>query len=183
MRVYGLMSAEGNQVLAPSDDDYTYKEKFITRNGNPALASWIPPIMEFGGDEPSSPMTDFPGGTGLSDIAISSAAWEVIRPLVGPYAEALPLAGDGVGYFILHPLGLVDCIDLERANVSRQSHLPGKPITYIAKYAFKPGSIGDRVCFRDNVTAARILITEELKTALEESSLTGYAFRYLGDAD
>lgn len=79
-------------------------------------------------------------------------------------------------YFIVHPLGTVDCIDLDSSKV-KWNPLADKTITSCKGLVFKPGAVPASVkLFRPLYWGQRVMVTQNFADELMGTGLTGLHF-------
>src|SRR5690242_3015898 len=83
----------------------------------PLASRWRPPNAVFElrlGPPADCSMLD----PGIGPFPVfSETAWNALAPLIGNEAEALPIKTRGVtkAYFIIHPIGTVDCLNTAKS--------------------------------------------------------------------
>ncbi len=116
--------------------------------------------------------TDFPALPG-SDLVVTEHAWQILQPLMGQSAEALPLSCNrGEGYFVINVLDVVDCLDYEHSEVERFSD--GR-VMWINAYAFKGGAVGNKNIFK-LPEPGKIIVSETFRAWIEKNRLEGLIF-------
>lgn len=115
---------------------------------------------------------------------VSQRVADVIERLAHDEIQLIPatLEGDPDRWLILNTLSIVDCIDYQRSIIDSyypdDFHDPakaGKP-RGIVKLVIDPEKVGDHQIFRVKKWNVAMIVTEHLKTLLEESWAIGLRF-------
>ncbi len=123
-----------------------------------------PDIMDFGG---------------LTGFAITSHTKDVLKDLILPYCELLPVDLAGSEIYIVNPTVILNCLDYD------SSIMEPRPPLYktkkIVKYVFRK-DIDYPPIFRIVDSAFGIFVNEDLVERLEENGLIGYKADELWDS-
>jgi hypothetical protein len=120
-------------------------------------------------------------GAGLT--VISEKVKQVLERLVIGHIEYLPVRilnhkgrVASKSYYILNPLDVVDCIDLD-ASVVEWNEINTDRISYCKSLVLKPESIPESVTvFRPKYWTANILVRDDVTKALDSAGVTGLLF-------
>ena len=101
-------------------------------------------------------------------------ALEILRPVIEPNAEVLPLDCPDGQYYAINGLAVLDCLDAQRSEIVRIS--TGR-IMDILKYVFLPERIGDANIFKVcEMPLRKVFVSELFKSTVEENGLKGLNF-------
>jgi hypothetical protein len=146
------------------------------RPGNALAATWMTPTLiayeETGGSalEPS----DFPALAGSVPLLISSAAWQVLSPLIGNQVECLSIACANGEYLALN-VQVITALNEAGSVVKRDPS--GAEIRRIESYAFIPEAVIDKHIFRlPQESLKRTFVDASFRQLVLSSGLTGLLF-------
>lgn len=122
-------------------------------------------------------------------VVISQAMRAFLEKENVPHVEYLPLTildhrrrVASKEYFILNPVGLVDCLDVERCQPEWSVFDDGR-IDHLKFFALEPSRIDEpRVLFRPRYFTKVVLIREDLAARISEQGLTGVQFVHVQQA-
>jgi hypothetical protein len=139
---------------------------------------------------------DFPNDIGLVDnmqnlhrLAVTSTRLkEAIEQRSAPHMEFLPIAiidhkkrVASKDYFIVHPVGLVDCIDREQSVYRNDVIIPGN-LAAVKKLVLDEARIPpDREIFRLEGFREVLIVRRDVAAALDEGKFTGLAWQRVQD--
>lgn len=134
-------------------------------------------------EESGKPTGDFPKCWGLVAPVLAERSYEVLRDILAPYVEFLPLESDDGRFFAIKVLNIVDALDVDRSQIDWFPQLKrdqGKPRVAhsIKRHVFFEEKLADALLFRipQCPYASGIYATERFIRIVEESQLRGFAF-------
>jgi len=122
--------------------------------------------------------------TGLAIVVVHVRAAEIFHRLAPDDIQLIPVDVDGQPdqYLILNPTRLVDCIDDKASKeILRWKPEDGRP-EKVGKYRdvygmrIDPSRVGDAKVFRTWGWSVAMIVSEEIKEALEAARITGTQF-------
>jgi hypothetical protein len=175
--VYKIWHSERGEWLRPVKIE---EHRVLTFDGKPRARSWKPIAMkrlkDFGDGRPVQPV-DFPCGSGGSDLPMTDAAREKIRPYVEKYGEFLPLSCDEGKFWTFDVTHIVDALDENASDVLRSSDDP-QVVIMILKHVFHPEKLTADWMFK--LPQSRCLgpfVTDPVVNLIRGSGLTGLEFK------
>ena len=116
---------------------------------------------------------------GLVGIAITSHTKDILKDLLIPYCELLPLDLEGEEVYLVNPTVILDCIDYDNSVTELCPPMYRKEIVkYILKKEMDYPPI-----FRMKGESYYIFITDEFVKALTENHLIGYEIEELWNSE
>jgi hypothetical protein len=113
---------------------------------------------------------------GSNVMVLNENARRIVEPVLGDDVEYLPAYDtDGKNLFLVHPWRLVDALDEERSDV-RRFESSGR-IMDVRKWIFRAEALGGVRSFRVPQQPHRMLVTDEVVSAIAASGLRGTRFR------
>ena len=143
---------------------------------SPKASTWVPPEVYI--DQPLAKRGDFFEFWDCSAFAISPRAFKVLKDILLPAGELLPLIHEGVEYKVFHVVERFDCIDKKRCPDWEDQMMNSEP-----KLVFKPKLLPPFSIFKFEGDAVDYYVIErtgdpktEFKAAVEHHGLTGLKF-------
>jgi len=139
------------------------------------MSTWKPIEVEYFNEEGNDrlPIGDIAGFAGP---AMSPSTAELLRPMIGPFGEFLPLKHiEGYEYLAFHVTHVCECLDLERAQVSKTR----RGIIYLVnrhEFDFDKIDPNHPVIFKDPRVSTVPYATGGMKSLLEKTGVTGFKF-------
>lgn len=157
------------------------KDKWcLARNGMSVAKDWhkveVEIVFEGGQSEHKPDIMDFGG---LVGFAITSFSKDILKDLLIPYCELLPLDLEGEEIYLVNPTVILDCIDYDNSVTELCPPLYRRRIV---KYVLKKG-MGYPPIFRMKGESYYIFITDELVKVLTENHLIGYKIKELWNSE
>lgn len=138
----------------------------------PLLKEW--PRVEVRLDRSAPRHGDFPWFPAVAAPVFSQRALDVLRGLIGPNAEPLPLVCGEQMLYLINTLDIVDCLDHSKAVVSYYDD--GTPRRVVC-YAFADDRIRDKHLFKVPESCnVDTLVSEQFKKTVEQNALKGLTF-------
>lgn len=148
---------------------HTHVDWLLQFKGKPLAASWQPLATALSFAESLGDFSHFAAHVPV----VNQHALTMLAPLIGDAVEALPLAPNsdlGDNYFLLNVINVIDCLDLQRAQLEKARGI----ITNIRHYAFLESSLLGSHIFRiKGYEIGGVFVSEKFKTLVEENHLTG----------
>lgn len=146
-------------------------------NGNPLRGRWVPLAVKVLPPEGQRKRraTDFPSFAAMAPV-LSERAWEILRPLIEPGVEALPLLCADTGpLYILNVINLVpDALDFASSEIDR---LDDGLIVWIHKHVLRRRAIAGRHMFKlAEDPLGEVIVSGDFRRTVEQHGLAGLAF-------
>ena len=137
MRVYKINFEVDEYRSLLAKDARVHERRLLALDGTSKVSEWAE-SLEAILDNVEAPEPDI-YSCGAGNMLIFGRSLELLKPVLQPVAELLPVSWDGGHGFLVNILGFADCLDLDRTDwlVSRTS---GKKL-FIRKHVF----IGERL--------------------------------------
>ena len=143
---------------------------------SPKASTWVPPEVYI--DQPLTKRGDFFEFWSCFAFAISPRAFKVLKDILLPAGELLPLIHEGVEYKVFHVVERFDCIDKKRCPDWEDQMMNSEPKLVLKRKLLPPFSI-----FKFEGDAVDYYVIErtgdpktEFKAAVEHHGLTGLKF-------
>jgi hypothetical protein len=120
---------------------------------------------------------DFPGLMNFCRVPVFSArAWEILSRRIDCRWEALPLVRpDGLQLYLIHVMETIDCVDLDRSEVTRYS--PGR-VMQIERFCLKPEKLEEKHIFKTpEGSGLDLLVDDVFREIVQQHGLRGLEFR------
>jgi hypothetical protein len=105
---------------------------------------------------------------------VDAKAWEALRPLAAPHAEALEMTLSGETLYALNVTTVLDCLDPERSTIRR---FDNGGIMAVERYVFRAVCVGDTPLFKQRgLEMSDVFVNDAFRRAAEEAGLTGARF-------
>jgi hypothetical protein len=147
----------------------------------PKASSWTPlPITRIDDvEEDSSKLEpgDFPGLSNFCALPVFSArAWEVLSRHIDCRWEALPLTPPKwTQLYLIHVMERIDCVDLDRSEVSRFSD---GGVMRIERFCLKPEKLEGKHIFKTPIeSGGDLLVDDVFREIVQQNGLKGLTFR------
>lgn len=173
--VYTLGPVEGGEWIVPEDGDY---ETALYRCNGAALANgWNPivvrPISAHGRARQPSALP----WCGHQVIVMRQRALDVLRPIVEPHGEVLPLALGGETLFMLNVTTVVDGLDQALSEIVR---FDSGDIMDVPRHAFRADVIRGVDVFKlSELRSSSVYVTGKVIQAALAAGLDGFAWQKL----
>jgi len=163
---FDVENYEGFQII---DEDWSVVEQF---DGRSLANTWNPIELKLIEEEPRL-RSDAPYFVGVP--VFSARAVELLEPLIHDCAEILPMKFAREDYFIINVTAILDCINMEQAEVVR---FRSGRIMKFNKYAFIPEAIAGRNIFKlIEMPKQTIFVSDTFREkVLGAGELTGFKF-------
>jgi hypothetical protein len=157
-------------TVTPHNLDY-FQTHFV---GKPMKKNWQTPPVEIRGK--SLRLKDFVGWMTKAPVC-SERAKHCLEPIIGEYAEFLPLIKiRGKMHYAINVVKMVDCLDLERSEISYFEHDPTR-IMDIHTYKFLPERMEDLPIFKvPQQRGAVVFVTKKFVDIVVANKLVGASF-------
>jgi hypothetical protein len=174
--VYKIRHWERGEWLRPVNIE---QHRVLSFDGKPRARSWNPVAMQrlkdFGDGRPVQPV-DFPCGSGGSDLPMTDAAREKVRPYLEKYGEFLPLSCDEGKFWTFHVTHFVDALDENASDVLRSADDP-KVVLMILKHVFQQEKLTADWMFKLPQLRGAFYVTDPFVDLIRASGLTGLDFK------
>ena len=143
-------------------------------DGKPLAEKWESPDVKIVANR--GKRGDFPGWDDSMPV-FSPRALQILTPLIGSSAEALPIRVEGTfPYYLINVLDTIDCIDLEQSKHSFNE--AAGIITWLTTRVAKSNVHIDKHMFRNRATPhLEIYVSDEFKSCVENNKLKGLLFK------
>jgi hypothetical protein len=169
--IYSPIPDVYDSVVLAKRNDWRFFDQFT---GKPFGNAWKPIRVRL---FKSKKRGDFPMLSSHVPV-FSERAWKALESLVSRSGEALPLDAGSETLYAINVLAVLDCLDMTRSDVDRY---PSGGISYINRYAFKPGwEPKDNIFKVRGAELKEVLVSEAFKNQVEQDGLQGLAFRSVG---
>ena len=126
---------------------------------------------------PDKPLYDFVHGESAAPF-VSNKAKQALETITGNDVQFWPIGKvQGRDYFILNVVRVVDCLDLQKSDISYASDVPQK-VLGIRKAVFDRKIPGDAVIFKVPQDPSDLYVTDALVDCVRTHQLTGAGFEY-----
>lgn len=143
---------------------------FLDFTGEPLAGAWKPFEAEL---DRSGKRGNFLGFSTHVPV-VDAKAWEALRPLAAPHAEALEMTLAGETLYALNVTTVLDCLDPERSTIRRFDH---GGIMAVERYVFRAACVGDTPLFKQRgLEMSDVFVNDAFRRAAEEAGLTGARF-------
>jgi hypothetical protein len=177
MNVYILKhDANRFQNLGCIGEDYIdWLQRF---DGSSLASSWKPLTVEVIPEEDDPPASDFPA-LALHMPIFSKKATLALKETLDKHGELLPLLCKDGEYYAYNVTRVIDILNEDKSNLVR---FPNGRILDIKDYSFNSAELGDCPIFKLPQTPLMdVFVTEAFKQKVEESGLTGFTFKFVGN--
>ena len=159
---------DGHHDMVLRTDLNYFKTHFV---GESMKATWVPPQFEIIGK--SKKLRDFVSWM-LQAPVISERAKIALEPLVGRYAEILPLTQlRNRMFYGVNVTKFIDCLDLEKSDVVYSAD--ESRVMHVWSYVFHQSKLEDVPIFR-LPHGGHIFVTQSFVDAVQKSGLQGAKF-------
>ncbi|MDE5824997.1 MAG: hypothetical protein K2H91_10010 [Lachnospiraceae bacterium] len=182
MKVFRLRGSQDYWTLYYTDGGYKRIDETwcLARNGMSVVKDWNKVEVEivFEGEH-SKNKPDIMDFGGLVGIVITSSAKDILKDLLIPYCELLPLDLKGEEVYLVNPTVILDCIDYDNSVTELCPPMYRKKTV---KYVLKKGMDYPPI-FRIKSESYFIFITDEFVKVLTENHLSGYNIKELWNSE
>lgn len=140
--------------------------------------AWRPVRLEL--EEGPGNVSDFPKLAGHRIPVFSARARECLEDFLAPYVQWFPVTSDFGDFFIVRVLPIIDCLDEQRAEVTRNRR--GRIVTY-ERYALREGVAIDRPIFRIPPELSFVHVTEDFRRQVRKHKFRGLQWNELEYVD
>lgn len=141
--------------------------------GQSLAAYWSAPATRIVGKK--RPLPDFLSWK-LSAPVLSMRAVEALRPIVGTAAEFLPLIEiRNVPFFVMNVTLLVDCLDIERSDVTFRSDQPDRVLN-VFRHVFLPERLPGSPIFKVVTDPGLVFVSRPFVEVVIAHRLSGARF-------
>lgn len=170
---YYIIDSDANKYesLGPVNIEETIS--MLSFDGTPKKAKWFPVKVQpyFDTSGVRLPKSDFPCFT---EPAFSRKAIEVLRDLLEPNGEILPIICDKDEYFTFNTTRIIDALNFEKSDVKYFKSSGG--VMRINKFVFKK-ELQLPNFFRIPQVVKICFVDDEFKKRVEEHNLVGFVFK------
>src|SRR2546425_226987 len=145
----------------------------------PLFPTWKPIVVHCFDDSPGLE-GDFPSLSDFNEIPVlGQRAWDALKPLIGPYAEALPIQHPSKQpFYIVNVLVILNCLDEQRSELTR-NEATGR-VSRVYGYCFRKDVINDRPIFKTPLqSGSELFVSDEFRKIVEDNDLKGLLFKEL----
>ena len=181
MKIFRLWGSQDYWTIHYGNPADIKSERYLAEfKGMPVVKDWkkVEAKIAFKGEQ-GKIKPDIMDVGGLVGIAMTSHTKDILKNLLLPYCEILPVDLQGEEVYIINPTVILDCIDYENCITELRAPLNRKKIV---RYAFKK-EIEYPPIFRINNESFCIFITDEFAKILEDNHLVGYNMKELWDSE
>ena len=167
----------GEDPLTFMPKGWNNKENYFTWEAPRFLPTWPdpPPMVE--GLVRS--FNDYPG-INLGTPAFSQRAVDILRDLLEPYGELLPVRHPIGMFYVYNCTNLLNCLDL---NKSVYSYTAKTHLLSIQQYAFIESQVRDQAFFRVRPTPSHLMCTDVVAERVKKHGMLGFRFVPLWSPD
>ena len=127
------------------------------------------------------PIGDFPYLWGVYFGVFTERSLEVLRDMISPHVELLPLSSRQGEFTAFKVLTIVDALDRERSDIEWAPQLKrqlGNPrvVRRVKKFVFREERLVDQVLFRLPELPWDLFVTDVFMRAVEQHQLAGFEF-------
>lgn len=168
-KIYRLVTDCNNDVVIRTHLEY-FRDNFV---GLTMSQEWVPPEVRIVGKTKRN--RDFLSWM-LSAPVISGKGRAALEPLIGAYAEFLPLIVlNGTQYFAINVTCLIDCLDFEKSDVIYAPY-DNSHIMSVNRYTFIDSKVRDTPIFKIKEWPFDVLVTESFVNQVQRFDLKGAEF-------
>ena len=162
-------------LICIGEDYVDWLQKF---DGSSLASSWEPLAVQVFYEEENLPASDYPS-LALHIPVFSKRATLALKEALDKHGELLSLlCGDGE-YYAYNVTCVLDILNEEKSTLVRFSS--GRTLN-IEDYSFNSADLGDYPIFKLPQTLLRgVFVTQAFKQKVEESGLTGFTFKFIGN--
>ncbi|MEM9369301.1 MAG: DUF1629 domain-containing protein [Planctomycetota bacterium] len=110
---------------------------------------------------------------------LSQRAVQVLKDLLGPCGELLPLTSDIGDYFAFNILTKSEALDVENSEAEFAPSTGKETAFSIDHFEFHRDQVGQHAIFRVREMPAYVLVTDAFKTRVDQAGLFGFQFSKL----
>ena len=177
MNVY-ILKPDANRfqnLLCIDEDCIDWLQKF---DGSSLASFWKPLTVEVIPEEDNPPASDFPK-LALHIPTFSKRATIALKEILDKHGELLPLLCREGEYYTYNVTRVLDILNEDKSTIVRFSD---GGILNIEDYSFNFAELGDCPIFKlPRMPLMDVFVTEAFKQKAEESGLTGFTFKFVGN--
>lgn len=183
MKVFRIIGSQDYWTIDYDNITDVKSEKYLAElKGMSVAQDWkkIEAKVVFKGER-SNIKPDIMDVGGLVGFAITSYVKDVIKDLLIPYCELLPLDLEGEEIYLINPIIILDCLDYDNCVTKKY---PPMYKTEIGKYELKRGlSYPPIFRIKEPNRSFGNYITDEVVKVLTENHLIGYSIKEIWNSE
>jgi hypothetical protein len=133
--------------------------------------------------ESQLPAGDFPHCWGLNFGVLGQRAFHVLKELIAPYVEFLPLVSHDGDFTAFKVLRFVDALDLQKSKIDwvpqrKQDNVTPRIVREVKRFVFDEKLLVNEIIFRipQLSTGIKVFVTEAFMQVVKAHNLTGFRF-------